>query len=131
MGQPVAMFEVVSSNLERAQQFYSTLFDWKVDADPSMGGYGVVDTGVEGSVIGGIGPSMAPGEHRKPAILTRQLSRLDESPSAELLGAVKVGGEIVDPHVHLDSGVAGRHRRADTADHGTLHTRVDHAVAPH
>jgi predicted enzyme related to lactoylglutathione lyase len=62
MGQPVAMFEVVSSNLERAQQFYSTLFDWKVDADPSMGGYGVVDTGVEGSVIGGIGPSMAPGD---------------------------------------------------------------------
>lgn len=62
MGQPIAMFEVVSPNLERAQQFYSDLFDWKVDVDPSMGGYGLVDTGAEGSIIGGIGPSMAPGD---------------------------------------------------------------------
>ncbi len=62
MGQPVAMFEVVSSDVERAQQFYSALFEWKVDSDPSMGGYGLVDTGVEGAVIGGIGPSMMPGD---------------------------------------------------------------------
>jgi predicted enzyme related to lactoylglutathione lyase len=56
------MFEVVSSRPERAQAFYSDLFDWTVDVDPSMGGYGLVDTGVEGGVIGGIGPSMAPGD---------------------------------------------------------------------
>lgn len=62
MGQPVAMFEVVSAEAPRAQQFYATLFDWKIDVDPSMGGYGLVDTGVEGGVIGGIGGSMAPGD---------------------------------------------------------------------
>jgi len=62
MGQPVAMFEVVSPDVERAQQFYSSLFDWKVDPDPSMGGYGLVDTGAEGSLTGGIGPSMTPGD---------------------------------------------------------------------
>lgn len=35
------MSEVVSPNLERARRFYSDLFGWKVDADPSMGATGV------------------------------------------------------------------------------------------
>jgi predicted enzyme related to lactoylglutathione lyase len=56
------MFEVVSPDVERAQKFYSALFEWKVDADPTMGGYGLVDTGVEGGLTGGIGPSMRPGD---------------------------------------------------------------------
>jgi len=62
VGQPVAMFEIVSPDLERAQRFYSSLFDWTIDADPSMGGYGLVDAGAEGSLPGGIGPSMTPGD---------------------------------------------------------------------
>jgi predicted enzyme related to lactoylglutathione lyase len=57
MGQPVAFFEVISPDHERAQAFYSKLFDWQVAADPAMGGYGLVDTGAgEGAVGGGIGP---------------------------------------------------------------------------
>jgi uncharacterized protein len=44
MGQPVAFFEVVSSDHERAQKFYRELFGWQVAADPAMGGYGLVDT---------------------------------------------------------------------------------------
>jgi hypothetical protein len=56
------MFEVVSSDVERAQQFYSHLFEWNVQVDPSMGGYGLVDTGVEGAVMGGIGPSRSAGD---------------------------------------------------------------------
>jgi predicted enzyme related to lactoylglutathione lyase len=59
MGQPIAMVEIISSDHERAQEFYSALFDWKVDADPSMGGYALVDTQSEpGAVSGAIGPSM-------------------------------------------------------------------------
>jgi uncharacterized protein len=57
MGQPVAFFEVVSPDHERAQKFYGELFGWQVAADPAMGGYGLVDTGAIG---GGIGPSSAP-----------------------------------------------------------------------
>jgi uncharacterized protein len=58
MGQPVAFFEVTSPQHERAQRFYAELFDWKVDADPEMGGYGLVDTGAgDEAIIGGIGPS--------------------------------------------------------------------------
>ncbi len=59
MGRPIAMIEIISSGHERAQRFYSELFDWKVDADPAMAGYALVDTQSEPvPVIGGIGPSM-------------------------------------------------------------------------
>ncbi|HEX3593297.1 MAG TPA: VOC family protein [Pseudonocardiaceae bacterium] len=62
MGQPVAFFEVVSPDHERAQKFYAELFNWQVAADPAMGGYGLVDTGTgENAVGGGIGPG-EPGE---------------------------------------------------------------------
>lgn len=33
MGQPIAFFEVVSPDLERAQAFYRELFDWQIAAD--------------------------------------------------------------------------------------------------
>ncbi len=57
MGQPVAFFEILSPDHERAQAFYRDLFDWQVAADPQMGGYGLVDTGAgEHAVGGGIGP---------------------------------------------------------------------------
>ena len=63
MGMPVAFFEVVSRDHERAQRFYAALFDWRVDADPDMGGYALVDTGAgEGAIGGGIGPSDGPGD---------------------------------------------------------------------
>jgi uncharacterized protein len=63
MGKPVAFFEVVSRDHERAQKFYRELFGWKVTADPAMGGYGLVDTDAgEGAIGGGIGPSMESGD---------------------------------------------------------------------
>ena len=63
MGQPVAFFEVISPDHERAQKFYGELFGWQVAADPAMGGYGLVDTGAgEDASGGGIGPSSAPGD---------------------------------------------------------------------
>ena len=56
MGQPVAFFEVISPDAERAQKFYADLFGWQVSADPAMGGYALVDTGAgEGAIGGGIG----------------------------------------------------------------------------
>ena len=38
MGQPVAFFEIVSTDAPRAQQFYAELFGWQVAADPEMAG---------------------------------------------------------------------------------------------
>jgi predicted enzyme related to lactoylglutathione lyase len=60
MGMPVAFFEVVNEDHERAQEFYAAMFGWRVAADPAMGGYGLVDTGA--AIGGGIGPSTASGD---------------------------------------------------------------------
>ena len=63
MGQPVAFFEVISADPERAQKFYGELFGWHVVAPPEMGGYALVDTGAgEAAMGGGIGPSQAPSD---------------------------------------------------------------------
>jgi predicted enzyme related to lactoylglutathione lyase len=60
MGKPVAFFEILSPDHERAQAFYRDLFEWQVAADPQMGGYGLVDTGAgEGAIGGGMGPGEA------------------------------------------------------------------------
>jgi len=92
MGQPVAFFEVVSPDHERAQKFYSELFGWQVAADPAMGGYGLVDTGAgEGAIGGGIGPSEA-GE--KGVKIYMRVDDLDAYlDRAELLG----GKRLVPP----------------------------------
>ena len=56
MGQPVAWFEIISPDAERAKKFYSELFGWQVATDPAMGGYALVDTQAgEGAIAGGIG----------------------------------------------------------------------------
>src|ERR1700754_455006 len=63
MGQPVAMFEIVSTDHEKLAKFYQDLFGWTVNADPAWGGYGIIDTRSEpGPLIGGIGPSMQAGD---------------------------------------------------------------------
>ena len=42
MGQPVVHFEVIGSDGERLQSYYSELFDWDVNAENEMK-YGLVD----------------------------------------------------------------------------------------
>jgi predicted enzyme related to lactoylglutathione lyase len=44
MGQPVAFFEIVSPDAERARKFYTEMFGWAAQADPNMDGYALVDT---------------------------------------------------------------------------------------
>ena len=61
MGYPVTWFEVQSKDPDKQQRFYAELFDWKIDTDNSMG-YGMVETGGDGGIRGGIGgvPEGAP-----------------------------------------------------------------------
>lgn len=56
MGNPVVHFEVSGKDGETLQEFYGSLFDWKIDASNPMG-YGVVDTGAGEGIAGGIGRS--------------------------------------------------------------------------
>ncbi len=63
MGQPVAMFEILSDDYEALGRFYSALFGWSINSDPAWGPYGLIDTqSGEGSIAGGIGPAENPAE---------------------------------------------------------------------
>ena len=97
MGQPVAFFEVISPDHERAQKFYGELFGWKVAADQAMGGYGLVDTGAgEGAIGGGIGPASGPDDKGGVKIYVR-VGDLD----AYLDRAEQLGGTRLVPPTDL------------------------------
>ena len=99
MGQPVGFFEVVSADHERAQRFYSELFDWTVDADPAMGGFGLVDTGAgDAAIPGGIGPEEKAGDAG-----VRIYMRVDDL-DRYLKRAVALGGTKVSDPIELPDG---------------------------
>lgn len=54
MGQPVVHFEVNGRDGAALQRFFAQLFDWRIDANNPMA-YGIVDTGSERGIQGGIG----------------------------------------------------------------------------
>jgi predicted enzyme related to lactoylglutathione lyase len=55
MPSPVVHFEIRSSDPDATRAFYGKLFDWTFP-DGGIPGYSYVDSGVEGSVPGGISP---------------------------------------------------------------------------
>jgi len=56
MGRPVVHFEINAKDSKKMVKFYSTLFDWKIDTNNPMG-YGLIETGGDGGIGGGIGQS--------------------------------------------------------------------------
>ena len=52
MANPVVHFEVIGKDAKKLQDFYGSLFDWKVDSNNPMD-YGIVDTHTEGTGING------------------------------------------------------------------------------
>jgi len=51
---PIVYWEISSPQGKELQSFYSSMFDWDIDANNDYG-YGLVDTKVEGAVKGGVG----------------------------------------------------------------------------
>ena len=99
MGQPVAFFEVISTEPERAQKFYGELFDWHVEASPGLDGYALVDTGGgEAAVGGGIGRSQGPGDTGVKIYM-----RVDDLDSC-LARAEQLGGTPLVPPMDLPEG---------------------------
>ena len=100
MGQPVAFFEVVSAEAERAQKFYAELFGWQVEASPELGGYALVDTGAgEHAIGGGIGPSQEPGDtgvriYVRVGDLDSYLARAEELGGTRLVPPMDLPGDF-------------------------------------
>jgi predicted enzyme related to lactoylglutathione lyase len=53
VGQPVVHWEIGARDGSKLQEFYRTLFDWKIQVDPQFN-YGMVETGGQGGINGGI-----------------------------------------------------------------------------
>jgi predicted enzyme related to lactoylglutathione lyase len=56
MSNPVLQFQILSKSPEETARFYSSLFDWKVDANNPMG-YRQISTGSKEGIQGGIWPA--------------------------------------------------------------------------
>ncbi len=61
MGAPVTWFEINSTSSKALREFYSEVFDWKLQA-MDQPPYALVDTGVEGAIGGGIGEAQDPNQ---------------------------------------------------------------------
>lgn len=86
MASPVVHFEINGSDLEKMQGFYSSMFDWEIQAMPEMG-YGMV-AGADGGIGGGL--ASAPGMSSSVTVYVA----VDDL-QAHLDKAASLGGKVV------------------------------------
>lgn len=94
MGNPVIHFEIGAVDGDRARRFYSDLFEWDIDVDPS--GYGVVRTGSAAGIGGGL---MTAPEGRPSWVtfyvgvddLEKYLARAEQLGGQRVMGPMPVG----------------------------------------
>jgi predicted enzyme related to lactoylglutathione lyase len=94
MGRPVVHFEIVGRDGKKLQDFYASLFDWKIDADNPMG-YGSVEAGE-----GGIGGGVAQSDSGPLVTLYVQVASLEET----LRKAESLHGKTVMPPMEVPGG---------------------------
>ena len=60
MGNPIVHWELMVNDLAKAKEFYTTVFDWKIEDSPTFPGYALVDPGMDpkGAIM--IKPETAP-----------------------------------------------------------------------
>jgi predicted enzyme related to lactoylglutathione lyase len=95
MTQPVIHFEIVGPDAKVLQDYYSSLFDWKIDANNAMN-YGMVEAG-EGGIAGGVAPTM---DGQPNVTFYVQVPDLQ----AALNKAEKLGGKTLMPPMDVPEG---------------------------
>ena len=101
MAAPVVWFEIAGRDLDALTRFYGDLLGWKVDADNPQR-YGMVDTGAEGGIPGGI---YAPGD---PVGEYVSFYAGVQGLEGYLERAERLGGKVVQPaHADLGDGQGG------------------------
>ena len=96
MAAPVVWFEIAGRDLEGMRKFYGDLLGWKLDTDNPVQ-YGLVDTGAEGGIPGGI---FAPGEGVEYVTFYAEVPDLKKS----LVAAEKLGAKVVAPPMEVMGG---------------------------
>ncbi len=97
MGNPVVHFEILGKDSAKLGDFYGQLFGWGVNADNPMS-YGMVDTGVEGAIGGGIGQAQEGSGH------VTFYAEVDD-PQTYLDRAEHLGGKTVMPVTEIPNMV--------------------------
>ena len=90
MGNPVVHFEICSSDLAKAREFYGKLFDWELKHDEAMN-YTLVEVG-EGGIGGGI---MQAEEGKFPPYVAFYV-QVDDL-EASVKKAEELGGKVIVP----------------------------------
>jgi predicted enzyme related to lactoylglutathione lyase len=98
MSHTVVHFEVMGKDGKSLQDFYSKLFDWKVDTNNPME-YGIVDTGANGAGIGG-----GVGANPDGRYVTFYVQSDDLQGSLDK--AEELGGKTVTPPQELPMGIS-------------------------
>jgi predicted enzyme related to lactoylglutathione lyase len=122
MGQPVVHFEIVGSDTDKLQSYYSELFGWEIDADNEMR-YGIVqregNTNPDGVGIGG-GIGTGPEGYAGHVTFYVEVPDVDAAlAQAESLGGTRMMGPdemqeglviglFTDPEGHIVGLVQGR-----------------------
>ena len=96
MPQPVCWWEIAGKDGPALQNFYAELFDWKVNTDNPMS-YGMVNTGGNGSIDGGI---YASDEPKQPLIYVAVPDL-----QASLDKVEQLGGKMVMPPTEIPNSV--------------------------
>jgi len=90
MAHPVIHWEIAGRDAAKLQEFYSKLFEWKIDSNNPMN-YGAVKAGGEGGIGGGI----CKAEGEMPSYVTFYV-QVDDL-QASLDKAVSLGGNQIVP----------------------------------
>ena len=96
MARKIVHFEIIGKDGKKLQEFYSQLFDWKIDANNPMN-YGLVD-GTETGIGGGIAADMAGGAGHVTIYV-----EVDDL-AAALKKAEGLGGKTVMPPMEVPGG---------------------------
>lgn len=98
MGAAVTHFEINARDARRQQEFYGTLFDWKIDTNNPLQ-YGMVDTGLKIGIGGGVGQA----SDQTPACVTFYVQV--EDVQAYLDRALRLGGKVILPFTEIPNMV--------------------------
>jgi hypothetical protein len=97
MGAPVVWFEVAGRDLPTLTAFYEKLLGWKVDSNNPMQ-YGMVDTGADGGIPGGI--FAAPAEATEYVTFYADVADV----AAMLKQAENLGGKVIVEPREIEGG---------------------------
>src|ERR1700685_4042014 len=97
MANPVLQFQILSKTPDETARFYSSLFNWKVDAGNPMG-YRQISTGSKDGIQGGIWPAPP----QSPNFV--QLFIAVEDVKSAVAQSVELGAKVIIPPTKLPDG---------------------------